>query len=180
MIKPALFVASLVALLLSGPAWSQAMMSAPPTTGSTDSMMAPALPAMGSAMSYDSLKKAGMLADPITGSRLRKAPGTGRKVLFTNLQDAVALAKKGPTVLFFSADWCPSCQADLRDINALGSRLGTITIVVVDYDHSADLKAMYGITVQDSFVQIDAKGGKLGAWNGGGVEGVLSHVKKVM
>jgi hypothetical protein len=35
-------------------------------------------------------------------------------------------------VLLFAADWCPYCQADLKDINANGSRLGGVTIVVVD------------------------------------------------
>ncbi len=64
----------------------------------------------------------------------------------------------------------------MKDINANGGRLGATTIVVVDYDKEKDLEAQYGVTVQDTFVQIDAKGMKLGAWNGGGVDMILKRV----
>jgi len=128
-------------------------------------------------MSYDALKKSGMLADTKMGSQLRTAQSTGIKVIFKDLKSAEALAANNPTVLFFAADWCPACQMDLKDINANGSRLGKVNVVVVDYDKSANLKAMYGVTVQDTFVQIDAKGAKLSIWNGGGVDGVLAHLK---
>jgi len=143
------------------------------TAASSDSMMA-------SDMGYESLKKAGKLADPAVGSELRMAESSGMKVAFTDEMSAWALAAKNPTVLFFAADWCPSCQADLRDINANGSRLGAINVVVVNYDSSADLKAKYGITAQDSFVQIDDKGMKLAVWNGGGVDGILQHIVRPM
>src|SRR3972149_4139782 len=51
------------------------------------------------------------MADPAMGMELRSAPSTGMKVLFTDLMAAQAQAAKGPTVLFFAADWCPTCQA---------------------------------------------------------------------
>jgi len=38
----------------------------------------------------------------------------------------------------------------------------------------------YGITVQDTYVQIGAMGEKLAIWNGGGVQGILKNVKKSM
>jgi len=81
-------------------------------------------------------------------------------------------------VLLFAADWCPYCQADLKDINANGSRLGDVTIVVVDYDKERELEKLYAVTAQDTFVQIDSRGARLVAWNGGGVDGILSHVKR--
>jgi thiol-disulfide isomerase/thioredoxin len=116
-----------------------------------------------------------MNADPKVGSQLRFAPSSGTKVIFTTLEAAEVLAAKRPTVLFFSADWCPYCQADLRDINANGSRLGNIAIVVANYDKTAELNAKYGITVQDTFVQIDAAGAEKAIWTGGGVDGILAH-----
>jgi len=119
-----------------------------------------------------------MTADPKVGSELRFATSTGHKVIFTDIEAAEMLAAKAPTVLFFAADWCPNCQADLKDINANGSRLGMITIVVVDYDKERDLESTYGVTVQDTFVQIDSKGVRLAGWNGGGVDGILAHVKR--
>jgi thiol-disulfide isomerase/thioredoxin len=135
---------------------------------------------MANDMSYESLKMKGRLADPMVGSQLRMAMSTGMKSSYSSLAAAEGLAMKGPTVLFFAADWCPSCQADLKDINANGSRLGAVNVVVVDYDKSADLKARYGVTVQDSFVQIDAMGARLAIWNGGGVDGILRNVKQAM
>ena len=117
-----------------------------------------------------------MKADRMVGNQLRYAPSTGTKIIFTSLAAAQALAAKGPAVLFFAADWCPYCQADLRDINANGDRLGAIAIVVADYDKASELTTKYGITVQDTFVQIDAHGKQLATWVGGGVDGILSHV----
>ena len=118
------------------------------------------------------------MADPAVGAALRSAPSSGSKILYTDLAAAEALAAKAPTVLFFAADWCPLCQADLKDINANGSRLGSIHIVVVDYDKEKDLETTYGVTVQDTFVQIDPSGMRLAAWNGGGVDGILARVKR--
>jgi thiol-disulfide isomerase/thioredoxin len=120
----------------------------------------------GSASSTAGSMTAPATADPKVGSELRFAKSTGRKVIFTDMAAAQALAAKGPVVLFFAADWCPFCQADFKDINANGSTLKDITIVVLDF----------GVTVQDTFVQIDAQGAKLAAWNGGGVAGILQRV----
>jgi len=119
-----------------------------------------------------------MKADPVVGNELRNAKSSGTKVIFTTLEAAEALAAKQPTVLFFAADWCPYCQADLKDINANGNQLGDVSIVVADYDRAAELKAKYGITVQDTFVQIDASGGQKAIWRSGGegVDGILSHI----
>ena len=119
-----------------------------------------------------------MSADPAMGNQLRYAQSSGTKVIFTTLEAAESLAAKQPTVLFFAADWCPYCQADLKDINANGSRLGDVAIVVADYDKATELKAKYGITVQDTFVQIDASGTEKAIWRGGGagVDDILSHI----
>jgi thioredoxin 1 len=151
----------LLLLAASGAAVGQSMMST--SSGSTDasSMMSSAT------------------ADPKVGAELRAARSTGKKVIFTDMAAAQALAAKGPVVLFFAADWCPYCQADLTDINANGSRLKDITVVVLDYDKERAVKKQFGVTVQDTFVQIDAQGKKLAAWNGGGVDGILQRVVKM-
>ena len=112
---------------------------------------------------------------------METAPGpammsTGGKVLFMSLDEAQSLAMAGPTVLFFNADWCPLCRADLRQIDARLSELGNITVVVVDYDRNARLRRKYGVTYQHTYVQIGTDGEKLALWNGGGVDGILSNV----
>jgi thiol-disulfide isomerase/thioredoxin len=101
----------------------------------------------------------------------------GRTVIYSGMEDARARTAKGPVVLMFSADWCPICQADLKDISANGSRLGKITVVIVDYDKEKALGRTYGVTYQHTYVQIDSNGAKLGIWSGGGVDGLLEHVK---
>ena len=140
--------------------FSQSMMKTAGSSGGTGSMTSPNT----------------LDAAPTAGSELRTAKSEAKKIPFTNLADAQALAEKVPVVLFFAADWCPTCQSAMKDINANGSRLGAITIVVVDYDKEKDLKRQFGVTVQHTFVQIDAKGRKLGAWNGGGVDLILERV----
>ena len=99
------------------------------------------------------------------------------KVMYTTLDDAKALAAEFPTVLFFAADWCPTCQAALRDLDANGAKLGDRKIVVVDYDTSAALKKQYKVTYQHTWVWIDARGAALETWNGGGVDEIIKHVK---
>jgi thiol-disulfide isomerase/thioredoxin len=98
--------------------------------------------------------------------------------MYSDLKAAQALAATRPTVLFFAADWCPTCRAALKDFEANGSRLGDIAVVIVDYDKNPDLKARYGITAQHTFVQVDAKGARLARWNGGGVDEILKNIKK--
>jgi len=106
------------------------------------------------------------------------AAAGGNTVTFSTLADAQALAAKGPAVLFFAADWCPTCQAALKDINANSARLNGITVVVVNYDNAADLKKRYGVTTQHTYVQIDAQGGKAAIWNGGGVDAIVKNTKR--
>ncbi len=149
-------------LSISTLAFGQSMMKSAGSSGGTGSMMSSNT----------------MSADPKVGNELRFAMSTGHKVIFTDIEAAEALAAKTPTVLFFAADWCPYCQADLKEINANGSRLGDITIVVANYDNERELEKTYGVTVQDTFVQIDSMGARLAAWNGGGVDGILSRVKR--
>ena len=93
----------LLLLAAAGAASAQSMMST--STGSTDA----------------SSMTSSATADPKVGAELRAARSTGKKVLFTDMAAAQALAAKGPVVLFFAADWCPNCQADLADINAMGT-----------------------------------------------------------
>jgi thiol-disulfide isomerase/thioredoxin len=162
-------------LLASSLAFGQSMMKSSTGSGGTGSMMKSGAASGGTgSMTLTNTPT----ADPAVGAELRAAPSTGHKVLYTDLAAAKALAAKGPTVLFFAADWCPYCQADLKDINANGRKLKDITIVVVDYDKERELERTYGVTVQDTFVQIDGSGARLSAWNSGGVDGILARTQR--
>ena len=63
------------------------------------------------------------------------------------------------SVLFFHAPWCPACkQNDEYLSDWYGSEEFPVSVYKVDYDTASELKKKYGITGQDTFVQIDGAG----------------------
>lgn len=80
------------------------------------------------------------------------------------------------TVLFFHADWCPSCRA--ADAGIKTWKLpADIAVLKVNYDDSQDLKKKYGVTYQHTFVQVDAQGNLIKKWSGGNsVEEIVEAV----
>ena len=70
-------------------------------------------------------------------------------------------------VLFFNASWCSTCKEARENLEADPAAIPAgLTIVKVDYDDSDELKQKYGVTVQHTFVQVDADGNELAKWNG--------------
>jgi len=139
---------------------AQAMMKQQPgSAGGVGSMSAPA-------------QKPG--ASQGGGAANAGAAATSPRQAFTTLDEARALAAKKPTYIFFSATWCPTCRAALKEIDARSKELEGVSILVADYDRTAELKKRYGISSQHSFVRIDPTGKALAAWNGGGVDEILA------
>jgi thiol-disulfide isomerase/thioredoxin len=68
-------------------------------------------------------------------------------------------------VLFFHADWCPSCRATDAALTEDGVPEG-LTVVKVDFDSQTSLRQEYGIVQQHSFVHVDALGTALATWSG--------------
>jgi thiol-disulfide isomerase/thioredoxin len=85
----------------------------------------------------------------------------------TYASEKVAMASEDrDVVLFFKASWCPSCKAVDADIRANITKIPSgLTILEVDYDHSAELKKKYGVTYQHTFVQVDATGTLIKKWS---------------
>ncbi len=79
--------------------------------------------------------------------------------------DAATFHEAGDVVLFFSASWCPTCQASVKSLDQDGVPAG-LTVVKVDYDSASDLKKQYGVTVQHTYVQVDESGEQLAKWTG--------------
>ena len=104
----------------------------------------------------------------------------GPIVEFKDMEHAMMLAETKPTVLFFNASWCPSCKSAMKDFEANTGDFTNINLVLVDYDHSADLQKKYGVTYQHTFVQIAPDGESLVKWNGGGTEELLEKTIKEM
>ena len=80
----------------------------------------------------------------------------------------LALAADGSVVLFFRADWCPSCRALDRDIKENMTDIPAgVVILDVDYDKATALRQQYGVTTQHTLVQVDENGAELQQWSGG-------------
>jgi len=82
-------------------------------------------------------------------------------------------------ILFFKADWCPSCRVIDADIKASLSDIPeNVVILELNYDKETDLKKKYGVTTQHIFVQIDTNGDMIKKWSGGNrLEDVLNQIK---
>ena len=79
-------------------------------------------------------------------------------------KDSYAASK---VVLFFNATWCSTCKKARNNLEAdLTAIPADLAIVLVDFDSETELKRQYGITVQHTFVQIDATGNELTKWSG--------------
>jgi len=73
--------------------------------------------------------------------------------------EKLALAGNGKVVLFFHAAWCPKCrQLDAEAAANPGLVPNGVHVLKVDYDTATALKQKYGVTVQHTFVQVDAQG----------------------
>ena len=69
------------------------------------------------------------------------------------------------TVLFFHAEWCPSCIAADASISKANIASTDITLLKVDFDNSVDLRQKYGVTTQHTFVHVDANGKLIKKWS---------------
>jgi len=88
------------------------------------------------------------------------------------------LAAEGPTVLFFFATWCPNCQEAAREFSDRWNEVRPgIALVVADYDKQTALKAKYGVTYQDTYVQVSAEGRRIKIWNGGSIASLNTHTQ---
>ena len=87
-------------------------------------------------------------------------------------------------VLFFYANWCPTCQpADVDFRNNVSQIPEDVTVIRVNYnDTETDageeaLAEKYGVTYQHTYVQIDSEGNEVAKWNGGQLEQLLTNIQ---
>ncbi|WP_046205011.1 thioredoxin domain-containing protein [Corynebacterium argentoratense] len=121
-------------------------------------------------MKKDSMEKDGMKKDSMEKDSMEKDSMNkgGEFVTYEQYMEHsdAAMHHDGRTVLFFDASWCPDCQ---KLKNALSSEHDVIpadvTVVDVDYDSHNDLRKQYGVTMQHTFVEVDAQGNKVSSWS---------------
>lgn len=113
----------------------------------------------------DGMKKDSMEKDAMEKDSMNKGGEFVTYEQYMEHSDA-AMHHDGRTVLFFDASWCPDCQ---KLKNALSSEHDVIpadvTVVDVDYDSHSDLRKQYGVTMQHTFVEVDAQGNKVSSWS---------------
>lgn len=87
-------------------------------------------------------------------------------------------------VLFFYANWCPTCRPVDTELRENSAQIPAgVSVIRVNYndpetdDEEAELAKTYGISYQHTFVQIDENGNEVTKWNGGGFEEILENVK---
>jgi uncharacterized protein with PIN domain len=85
---------------------------------------------------------------------VQKSPAT--YITYSENAAKAALVSGKKVALFFSASRCPSCRGLDKDLTADIATLPANTVVFkVDYDNSADMKKLYGVTSQHTIVTID-------------------------
>ena len=84
------------------------------------------------------------------------------------------------TILFFHAPWCPECRGFEKAIES-GTVPDGAQILKVDYDSATDLRKKYEVTIQSTFVRVDATGKRIKLWSGYGqdksVDAILEHTR---
>jgi thiol-disulfide isomerase/thioredoxin len=95
------------------------------------------------------------------------AAAAGAYITLAQYEGSKDMYAASDVVLFFAADWCPTCQEATANLEADPAAIPAgLAIVRVDYDDSDDLKQKYGVTVQHTFVQVDADGNEVAKWSG--------------
>lgn len=125
-----------------------------------------------------------MLKDETTGTKSDETmmPKDNKYISFS--PDGLANSASNRRVLFFYANWCPTCQPADASFTTNTAQIPTdVTVIRVNYNDTQtdqaekDLAKKYGITYQHTFVQIDAQGNEVTKWNGGQIEELLSNLK---
>lgn len=94
-------------------------------------------------------------------------PMAGAYIDLATYEADKAAFDQGDVVLFFNADWCSTCKEARDNLTAADADIPDgLVIVTVDYDNSDELKRQYGVTVQHTFVQVDADGSERAKWSG--------------
>ena len=93
-------------------------------------------------------------------------------------------ASEGKRVLFFYANWCPTCRPADAEFKEKEEKLPEgLTLIRVNYndddtnDEEKALASKYGISYQHTFVQIDADGEEVVRWNGGSIDELLENIE---
>lgn len=99
-------------------------------------------------------------------------------------ENIFTLTANNTRVLFFYANWCPTCQPSDKSFRENSAQIPeNVSVIRVNYnDNETDeaekeLAKKYGVTYQHTYVQIDTAGTEVTRWNGGGLAELLKKIK---
>lgn len=98
---------------------------------------------------------------------------TGRYINYD--ESVLSNIKYNSTILFFHASWCVECRAFDAKLNDEQLPVG-VQVLKVDYDARQDLRQKYDVTIQTTFVRVNASGDKLTKWVGYGKDKSVSAI----
>jgi len=157
---PVALVAVALGLVLAG--------CASPSADSPSSSPAPETSAAAASPTQATPSASSAEASPSAETTSEAAPaGPGSYITLAEYDADRSAYDSTDVVLFFNASWCSTCKVARDNIEAdLAAIPSGLTIVVVDFDTANDLRQKYGVTVQHTFVQVDAAGTELAKWSG--------------
>lgn len=111
-------------------------------------------------------------------------PVGGSEKYVTISDNTLQAAQGKKRVLYFYANWCPTCKvANEEFTNEIQRIPDDIVVIRTNYNDSdtdqeeKDLAKQYNITYQHTFVQVDENGNEVKKWNGGGIEELVKNIK---
>lgn len=91
----------------------------------------------------------------------------GRYLSLEDFQASSGQFAESKVVYFFNAAWCSTCKVARDNFEATLDEIpADLTVVVVDFDNSSELRKKYGVTIQHTYVQIDSQGELVNKWSG--------------
>jgi thioredoxin 1 len=111
---------------------------------------------------------AAMMKKDDGATKMESSSAMSKAGIFTTYApDALTKTEGHKNIIFFSATWCPTCQATNKDIQANLDKIDPkLHILTADYDTSTQLKQKYGVTMQHTFVVVDGDGNQISKTSG--------------
>jgi thioredoxin 1 len=117
----------------------------------------------------------GLVLSGLGGAAFAQGRAEADAVAFESIDQVRAIAEKGAAIVYFHAEWCPTCRATMVSFRGRWPEVQPgITLIIADYDTETELKTRYGVTYQNTYVQVGPDGEKIQIWNGGGIEALNS------
>lgn len=114
-----------------------------------------------------------------TGEKMLDDPEKGDAGIYDDLDtDRFDLYEKN--ILFFTAQWCPSClEADERFTQSASGIPSGVALWRVDYDAHEDLRNTYHIDAAHMFIVVDIEGNELQRWSGSmTIDDVITEINR--